>query len=258
MNQIDRQLSQPDGFVPPPDMHRGSRSAVLGIIEGRVLIRDCLTRCLGKMSALEVRGAGSAEEWLECCTNLDIFLVLLSLTGCPTRECNKSAIRKLAQARPDIPVIVLSEGESLDQIISVFKEGARGYIPASLTLDVALDAMRLVKAGGVYLPQSSIAAAREAIAQQPSRPQETHPLSEVFTERQLEVLDALRRGKANKIIAYELEMCESTVKVHIRNIMRKLKATNRTEVAYKANELLGDDHTRSLALRSAGKAQAHL
>jgi len=64
------------------------------------------------------------------------------------------------------------------------------------------------------------------------------PLNGMFTARQMAVVDALRRGKANKIIAYELEMRESTVKVHVRNIMKKLKATNRTEVAYKANLLL--------------------
>ena len=45
-------------------------------------------------------------------------------------------------------------------------------------------------------------------------------------------MEALRRGKPNKIIAYELNMCESTVKVHIRNIMKRLKAKNRTEAAY--------------------------
>jgi len=45
------------------------------------------------------------------------------------------------------------------------------------------------------------------------------------------VVRALCRGKANKVIAYELNMCESTVKVHVRNIMKKLKAKNRTEVA---------------------------
>jgi len=60
----------------------------------------------------------------------------------------------------------------------------------------------------------------------------------MFTTRQAAVIEALKRGKANKIIAYELEMRESTVKVHVRNIMKKLKATNRTEVAYKANLLL--------------------
>jgi DNA-binding NarL/FixJ family response regulator len=63
----------------------------------------------------------------------------------------------------------------------------------------------------------------------------------MFTLRQAEVVKALRRGKANKIIAYELNLRESTVKVHIRNIMKKLKATNRTEVAYKINDLFPSD-----------------
>jgi DNA-binding NarL/FixJ family response regulator len=51
-----------------------------------------------------------------------------------------------------------------------------------------------------------------------------------FSPRQLQVLELLKEGKQNKIIAYELGMCESTVKVHIRQIMRKLKARNRTQV----------------------------
>ena len=59
----------------------------------------------------------------------------------------------------------------------------------------------------------------------------------MFTTREAAVVEALRKGKANKIIAYELNLCESTVKVHIRNIMKKLKATNRTEVAYKLREM---------------------
>ncbi|MGU3537814.1 LuxR C-terminal-related transcriptional regulator, partial [Methylobacterium sp. A54F] len=50
---------------------------------------------------------------------------------------------------------------------------------------------------------------------------------------------ALRKGTPNKIIAYELNMCESTVKVHVRNIMKKLKAKNRTEVAYLTNRYFG-------------------
>ena len=50
-------------------------------------------------------------------------------------------------------------------------------------------------------------------------------------------MEALQRGKANKIIAYEPKMRESTGKVHVRNIMKKLHATNRMEVAYKVNLL---------------------
>ncbi|MBS7739701.1 MAG: response regulator transcription factor [Chelatococcus sp.] len=65
----------------------------------------------------------------------------------------------------------------------------------------------------------------------------------LFTVRQAAVVGALRQGKANKRIAYELNMQESTVKVHVRNIMRKLKAKNRTEVAVLTHELFlkGDD-----------------
>ena len=53
----------------------------------------------------------------------------------------------------------------------------------------------------------------------------------MFTAKQTAVIEAIRRGKANKVIAYELNMCESTVKVHVRNIMKKLQAKNRTQVA---------------------------
>jgi DNA-binding NarL/FixJ family response regulator len=58
-----------------------------------------------------------------------------------------------------------------------------------------------------------------------------------LTSRQMMVLSHLQQGKANKIIAHELNMSESTVKVHVRNIMRKMGATNRTEAAYKAQSI---------------------
>ena len=57
-----------------------------------------------------------------------------------------------------------------------------------------------------------------------------------LTPRQAEVLALLRQGKPNKVIAYELSMCEGTVKVHVRNIMRRFKATNRTQLAFMFNE----------------------
>ena len=71
----------------------------------------------------------------------------------------------------------------------------------------------------------------------------TERQARLFTNRQSAVFEALKRGKANKTIAYELNMRESTVKVHVRHVMRKLKATNRTEAVYKLNEL-GDQDAR--------------
>ena len=58
-----------------------------------------------------------------------------------------------------------------------------------------------------------------------------------FSPRQIQVLERLQQGKQNKIIAYELGMCESTVKVHIRHIMRKLNARNRTQVVLLTNKM---------------------
>ena len=54
----------------------------------------------------------------------------------------------------------------------------------------------------------------------------------ILSKQQIAVVKKLAQGKPNKIIAYELALCESTVKVHVRAIMKKLQATNRTQVAY--------------------------
>src|SRR5208337_5124957 len=59
----------------------------------------------------------------------------------------------------------------------------------------------------------------------------------VLTVREQSVVRGIKEGKSNKVIAYELNMCESTVKVHVRNVMKKLKAKNRTEVAMKAQSV---------------------
>jgi DNA-binding NarL/FixJ family response regulator len=87
--------------------------------------------------------------------------------------------------------------------------------------------MHLVCVGGTFAPPA-------ALLSQGDRSEGVigEPLIEGFTQRQAQILECLRRGMANKLIAYELNMCESTVKVHVRNIMKKLKATNRTQVAY--------------------------
>ena len=73
-------------------------------------------------------------------------------------------------------------------------------------------------------------------------PRESLPAPGAVTARELAVVRAIQHGKSNKVIAYELGMCESTVKVHVRRIMKKLNAKNRTEVAIKTSELLKCSH----------------
>ena len=106
---------------------------------------------------------------------------------------------------------------------------------------VAAEAIGLARAGGIFVPASSILRLREVIH---AASGSARPLSAMFTTREAGVVEALRQGKPNKIIAYELNLCESTVKVHIRNIMKKLKATNRTEMAYKLRQMVCEGYRR--------------
>jgi len=134
-------------------------------------------------------------------------------------------LQNLCRDFPENPMIVVGEIETSSQVARIIGYGARGYIPTSVGLPVAIGAISLVRAGGVFVPASIL------LAQKASP--DASPVQQLLTERQAAIATALSRGKANKIIAYELNLSESTVKVHVRNIMKKLQARNRTEVAYK-------------------------
>jgi DNA-binding NarL/FixJ family response regulator len=140
----------------------------------------------------------------------------------------------LARAIGMGPTVIMSDTDDIDEVSTAIERGARGFIPTSLSLDVMIEALRLVRAGGVFVPASSlIPALRLNDTRNSGRDGNT-----MFTARQVAVVKALSKGKANKIIAHELNMREGTVKVHVRNIMKKLNAKNRTEVALMASRLL--------------------
>ncbi len=129
--------------------------------------------------------------------------------------------------------MVIADDEDLDQVLLAIEAGARGYIPTSLSIDIVVEAIRLIAAGGIFVPASSVVAARGARDKTHANGKDQAP---IFTLRQTAVVRALCLGKPNKTIAHELNMRESTVKVHVRNIMKKLAAKNRTEVALIAKE----------------------
>jgi len=211
-----------------------SDSKTILIIDRRVLFRDCLARCLSSTpDNYNVLTFGSVAEWAENqADHPPVSVVLLSIQGRRYKEFElEQSLSLFSRAEPAIPVILLSEVEDVDQILDALDSGVRGYIPTSVTLDIAVEAMRLVKAGGIFVPASSLRSTRRSTGQ----PEPASSRNCLFTARQAAVVDALRQGKANKMIAYELNMRESTVKVHVRNIMKKLNAKNRTEVAFLTN-----------------------
>ena len=137
----------------------------------------------------------------------------------------------------ELPIMAMSDPDDIGLALEAIRDGLRGYLPTSLPIDTAIAAIRLVLAGGTYVPREvvdfcvSVRAPTSA-----ERPEAVSVGERGFTDREAEIVGQLRRGKPNKIIAYELRISESTVKVHMRNIMRKLNATNRTQVAYLTRE----------------------
>ena len=215
------------------------------IIDARTLERECLATTLRAnglgMAALAV---GSLAEWRrkkDSCQS--VGAVLLNIAGGKANDAALSEeIANITSEVAPAPVVILGDGDDLSQTLKVLECGARGFIPTSVGIEVCVEAIALAVAGGIFIVAgntfSPAAAASVERSQQQQRPRE---LTRIFTLRQAEVVQALRKGKANKIIAYELNLRESTVKVHIRNIMKKLKATNRTEVAYKLNDMFQTD-----------------
>lgn len=213
----------------------------LVLIDRRTLERECFVRSI-EMShpRVSVTGFSSITEWQGKSHDFgEPAAILLNLGG---RTASDPAVADeladmLENLHP-VPVIVIAESEDLRDMIAAVDCGARGYIPASIGFEFIVEAMRLTAAGGLFLPSASVLSLRDALR---PRTETSNDAGGQFTSRQLDVVNALRRGKANKIIAFELDMSESTVTVHIRNIMKKLNATNRTEAAFKLNAIFGPD-----------------
>lgn len=206
------------------------------IIERRAFVRGCIQSILSEATTLDGVGVASVEEYLARAATLKAAIVVLCAIGLGAREVD-AQLTRLQGAGGAVPVVVMSDADDPELVMTVMDKGANGFMPADISLEVAAHALRLVAAGGQYFPAGSLLAARQLMAERQSSAPGPRGM---FTRRQVAVIDALRRGKANKIIAYELNMCESTVKVHVRNIMKKLNAKNRTEVAYLASGLINE------------------
>jgi DNA-binding NarL/FixJ family response regulator len=208
------------------------------IIDARLLPRECLARFLSAELGMPVKCFSTTREWAEKRPVEAASVLVLCQYGRTNADAimEIDALALLAEPGRRCPLIVVSDNEDPDLIVQMLGKNVRGYVPTSLSLTVAAQAVELVRAGGVFVPASSLIAAHR-VTEDPVTPKG------LFTARQAAVVDALRRGKANKIIAYELNMRESTVKVHVRNIMKKLHATNRTEVAYLATRLLNGEES---------------
>jgi DNA-binding NarL/FixJ family response regulator len=217
------------------------RKAIL-YVDHQNLTRECVSLQLAALlPATDVVAIAGLEEISSAdeMSRFSVALVHKHATPCESSDFI-AQLTRLSDLAPSLPVAILSDTDDPNDIVKAFKMGIRGYIPITLPIKHAAEAIRLVGSGGSYVP-SSVLSLNSIRTSAPSAPARKGNCVERFTPRQMEVLQRLWQGKQNKSIAYDLEMCESTVKVHIRHIMKKLNARNRTQVVLLTRSLNEDD-----------------
>lgn len=223
---------------------RSGTRVSLALIDRRPLTREFI-QCFLEMEAREfsVFPAPSAADLFDVHgkPRVEIHLVVFHIrSAAPSDEWVHKDLELLNQRLPDVPLILLCDRDDIENVIDALACRVRGYITTSLNPLVAIQVLRLVGAGGTYVPASAVADIKKETGTRPQEPRIGHDdeILKSLTSRQLEVLDLLREGKPNKLIAHDLKMQESTVKVHVRTIMKKLNATNRTQLAFIVNQLV--------------------
>jgi len=196
------------------------------MVDDHVLIRDALRGVLkestDEATVLEAADCRQAMGLIEAHPDLQLILLDLNL---PDRD-GFAVLADLRRRYAAISVVVLSAHNDRKNVLRALDLGALGFIPKSAARDVMVGALRLVFAGGIYIPPEALAPAEPKAAMTAAEPS---PAELGLTERQMAVLALMMQGKSNKVISRALDVAEPTVKHHVTAILKALKVTNRTE-----------------------------
>lgn len=209
------------------------------IVDDHALFRQGLVFLLSELKPdIKFLEAGSTNEALIACNEQGVDLVLLDLHM--PGESGLSSFHAI-QEKCGCPIVVLSSEDDPQIIRSTIESGAAGFIPKSSTPEVLIAALKLILAGGIYLPTSVLSTvlpvSGKARLAHETDPSEVSGALNNLSPRQLDVLHRAIQGKANKVIARELDLSEGTVKAHMSASYRALGVNNRTEAVYAAAKL---------------------
>lgn len=218
------------------------------LADDHALIRSGLRSELMQLDAgnefVEAWDAASLARMFMQHPDLDLALVDLTMPGMQGAR----TIAELRENHPAVPLIVLSGVDAENEVRAVLRAGAAGYIPKSSLAQVMLQAIRLVLAGGQYLPPQLIglldgAEQRPANDAAPSATADFTRL-ELLSPRQKEVFALLAKGLSNKLIGRQLGISEGTVKSHVATIFDVLHVHNRVSAVAEARTLTSDPQAR--------------
>jgi DNA-binding NarL/FixJ family response regulator len=214
------------------DTRQQIKSGLVVLIDGLAMRRACMLSALEpwaesldlRLSSYEPKDVQDLED------EDDVRLVLINTGGASLAETEQHELLLAAKAAYAGPYAIISDRTDPDDAVAAAELGFQAFLPAILPLDIVKQALIFIMNGGTYFPREALLATLSIHARMPNRHRSVDG-SPNLTQRQTEVLERLRFGRSNKHIARELNMQEATVKVHVRQIMRKLGAANRTQAA---------------------------
>ena len=205
------------------------------IVDDHTLFRSGIKLLLQRQEGFEVVGeAGDGLEGVKRAKQLkpDVVLLDLHMPGTSGLE----AIPLLREEAPQAQVIMLTVSEDAEDLLDALRAGARGYLLKNIETDFLLDSIRRA-VNGESVMSSQMAS---KLADTMRAPQKGAAAAEIspgkLSPREREIIVMLARGASNKEIARSLDLAESTVKIHVQGILRKLNIVSRVQAAVYAVE----------------------
>jgi two-component system nitrate/nitrite response regulator NarL len=204
------------------------------IVDDHTLFRSGLKALLARQPGFEVVGeAADGLEGIKRAKALkpDVILLDLHMRGLSGRE----AVKTLSDEVPESRVVMLTVSEDADDLIETLRRGASGYLLKNIDTQMLLDSIRRAAEGEAVVSAEMTSKLVRGLKAAP-RPEAQPGERERLSPREREILGFLAKGASNKEIARELEVAESTVKIHVQHILRKLNLTSRVQAAVYAVE----------------------
>ena len=198
------------------------------LIDDHTLFRSGIKALLARQVDCEV--VGEAADGLSGVKLVeqhkpDVVLLDLDMPVMNGRE----ALAQILSSQPQQTVVMLTVSEDSEDLTECMRLGARGFLLKNINADFLVDAIKKAANGdNVFSPEMTARLVQSLI-----QPQAAAPTSvlDSLTPRELEILGHLAAGHSNKIIARKLDLAESTIKVHVQNILRKLELSSRVQAA---------------------------
>jgi DNA-binding NarL/FixJ family response regulator len=202
------------------------------VADDHPVFRDGLAMLLGSVDGIHVVGtAASGAQAVALATELRPDVVVMDVQ---MPELNGiEATRRLADAAPEVGVVVLTMSEDDGTVFSAVRAGARGYLVKGAEQDEIVRAITAVAAGGVVFGASLARRIAEFFAAGPPAPTDAFPQ---LTGREREILDLVAAGRSNAQIAATLYLSPKTVRNNVSNVFTKLQVADRAEAIVRARE----------------------